>query len=119
MFVPFTCEISREALKVYRNLFGYIKNHIYRPGFSKQDKLISRQGARNFELDPQLQSLFYLDKRKDEATPKRLVIKKEEKARVFEECHSSIFAGHAGRDNTIEKINSVSTDQIITRAQLK
>ena len=24
----------------------------------------------------------------------------EEKARVFEECHSAPFSGHAGRDNT-------------------
>ena len=24
----------------------------------------------------------------------------EEKARVFEECHSASFSGHAGRDNT-------------------
>ena len=28
----------------------------------------------------------------------------EEKARVFEECHSAPFSGHAGRDNTLRKI---------------
>ena len=35
----------------YRNLFEYVKNHKYPPGFSKQDKLILRRGARNFELE--------------------------------------------------------------------
>ena len=35
---------------------------------------------------------------------KRLVIKEDEKSRVFEECHSADFSGHAGRDNTIRKI---------------
>ena len=28
----------------------------------------------------------------------------EEKARVFEECHSAPFSRHAGRDNTLRKI---------------
>ena len=46
----------------YGNLFEYVKNHKYPPGFSKQDKLILRRGARNFELNPKLESLFYLDK---------------------------------------------------------
>ena len=35
----------------YRNLFEYINNHKHPPGFSKQDKLILRRGARNFELE--------------------------------------------------------------------
>ena len=35
---------------------------------------------------------------------RRLVITEEEKARVFEECHSAPFSGHAGRDNTLRKI---------------
>ena len=51
-----------------------------------------------------LQSLFYLDKQKYGTTLEGLVIKEDEKARVFEECHSSNFSGHAGRDNTIKKI---------------
>ena len=34
---------------------------------------------------------------------KRMIIKEEEKLRNFQECHSSGFAGHAGRDNTIQK----------------
>ena len=87
----------------YRNLLEYVKNHKYPPGFSKQVKLILRRGARNLELDPKLESLFYLDKQKDGTTLKRLVLKEDEKARVFEECHSSNFSGRAGRDNTIKK----------------
>ena len=87
----------------YRNLFEYVKNHKYPPGSSKQDKLILRRGARKFELDPKLESLFDLDKKKDGTTLKRLVIKEDEKARAFEECHLSNFSGHAGRDNTIKK----------------
>ena len=65
----------------YRNLFEYVKSHKYPPGFSKQDKFILRLGARNFELDPKLEWLFG-------TTLKRLVIKGDEKARVFEECYS-------------------------------
>lgn len=36
----------------------------------------------------------------------RLVIKGEEKLRVFQECHSfgGDFGGHTGRDNTTQKI---------------
>ena len=83
----------------YRNLFEYVKNHKYPPGFSKQSKLILRREARNFKLDPKLESLFYLDKQKNGTTFKRLVIKEDKKARVFEECHSSNFSGHACRDN--------------------
>ena len=33
-----------------------------------------------------------------------LLSPEEEKARVFEECHSTPFSGHVGRDNTIRKI---------------
>ena len=103
----------------YRNIFEYVKNNKYPPGFSKQEKLILRRGTRNFELNPKLESLFHLDKQKDGPILKRLVIKEDEKARVFEECHSSNFSGHAGRDNTIKKLNSDSTGQIIARTQLK
>ena len=43
-------------------------------------------------------------KEKDGTALRRLVITEEEKARVFEECHSAPFSGHAGRDNTLRKI---------------
>ena len=54
--------------------------------------------------DDQTDCLFYIDKRRDGSTLKRLVITESEKLRVFEECHSADFSGHAGRDNTIRKI---------------
>ena len=43
-------------------------------------------------------------KEKDGTALRRLVITEEEKARVFEECHSAPFSRHAGRDNTLRKI---------------
>ena len=43
-------------------------------------------------------------KEKDGTALRRLVITEEEKARVFEECHSAPFSGHAGCDNTLRKI---------------
>ena len=43
-------------------------------------------------------------KEKDGTALRRLVITEEEKERVFEECHSAPFSGHAVRDNTIRKI---------------
>ena len=43
-------------------------------------------------------------KEKDGTALRRLVITEEEKARVFEECHSAPFSGHAGRDNTLRKM---------------
>lgn len=43
-------------------------------------------------------------KEKDGTVLRRLVIPDEEKARVFEECHSAPVSGHTGRDNTLKKI---------------
>ena len=43
-------------------------------------------------------------KEKDGTALRRLVITEEEKASVFEECHSAPFSGHAGRGNTLRKI---------------
>ena len=63
----------------YRNPFEYVKNHKYPPGFSQRDKLILRRGARNFELDPKLESLFYLDEQKDGPTSSDLSSKKTRK----------------------------------------
>ena len=88
----------------YQNILNYLNSHAYPEGFSKQEKLVLRKFAKNFEFDPQSKSLFYIDKRKDGTFVKRLVVKEDEKARIFEECHSAYFSGHAGRDNTIKKI---------------
>ena len=88
----------------YTNLFRYLKNKVYPEGFTKQDKTILRKFAKKFEYDSKLESLFYVAKEKDGTALRRLVITEEEKARVFEECHSAPFSGHAVRDNTLRKI---------------
>ena len=80
-----------------RNLFQHLKKKVDPEGFTKQDK-------RKFEYDWKLESLFYVAKEKDGTALRRLVITEEEKARVFEECRSAPFSGHAGRDNTLRKI---------------
>ena len=87
----------------YRNLFQYLKNKVYLEGFTKQDKTTLRKFAKKFEYDSKLESLFYVAKEKDGTALRRLVIAEEDKARVFEECHSATFSGHAGRDNTMRK----------------
>ena len=44
-------------------------------------------------------------KEKDGTALQRLVITEEEKAiRVFKECHSAPFSGHANHDNNLRKI---------------
>lgn len=88
----------------YTNLFRYLKNKFYPEGFTKQDKTILRKFAKKFEYDSKLESLFYVAKEKDGTGLRRLVIAEEDKARVFEECHSAPFSGQAGRDNTLRKI---------------
>ena len=88
----------------YQNILDYVNSLAYLEGFSKQEKLVLRKFAKHFEFDPQSKSLFYIDKRKDGTFVKRLVVKEDEKARIFEECHSADFSGHPGRDNTIKKI---------------
>ena len=88
----------------YTNLFRYLKNKVYPEGFTKQDKTILRKFAKKFEYDSKLESLFYVAKEKDGTALRRLVIAEEDKARVFEECHSAPSSGHAGRDNTLRKI---------------
>ena len=88
----------------YRNLFQYLKRKVYPESFAKQDKTTPRKSAKKFEYDSKLESLFYVAKEKDGTALRRLVITEEEKARVFEECHSAPFSGHAGRANTRTKI---------------
>ena len=39
----------------------------------------------------------------------------EEKARVFEECHSAPFSGHAGRDNTFAPSEGCSQGVVLGR----
>ena len=88
----------------YRNLSQYLKKKVYPEGLTKQDKMTLQKFAKKFEYDLKLESLFYVAKEKDGTALRRLVITEEEKARVFEECHSAPFSGHAGRHNTLRKI---------------
>ena len=88
----------------YRNLFQYLKKKVYPKGFTKQDKTTLRKFAKKFLYDSKLESLFCVAKEKDDTALRRLVITKEEKPRVFEECHSAPFSRNAGRDNTLRKI---------------
>ena len=89
----------------YRNLFQYLKKKVYPEGFTKQDKTTLRKFAKKLEYDSKLESLFHVAKEKDGTALRRLVINEEEKAiRVFKECHSAPFSGHASRDNTLRKI---------------
>ena len=67
-------------------------------------KTTLRKFAKKFEYDSKLESLFYVAKEKDGTALRRLVITEEEKARVFEECHSAPFSGHAGRDTVKTRI---------------
>lgn len=48
--------------------------------------------------------MFYIDKRRDGLILKWLVIKEDEKLRVFEECYFVDFFGYVGRDNIMRKI---------------
>ena len=77
----------------YSNLVHYLRDKEYPEGASKPEKGVLRRLAKQFTL-----------RGSDGSTFKRMVIQEQEKARVFEECHSSPFASHAGRDNTIQKI---------------
>ena len=81
-----------------------MKSQAYPPGFTKQEKLVLRIFSKKFKYDQQKDSLFYINKQKNGSTLKRLVIKEDEKSRVFEKYHSADFFGHAGRDNTLEKV---------------
>ena len=87
----------------YRNLFQYLKKRAYPEGFTKQITTL-RKFVKKFEYYSKLESLFYLAEEKDGTALRRLVITEEEKARVFGDCYSPRFSGHAGRDNTLRKI---------------
>ena len=88
----------------YANLSEYVKNRVYPSEFTKQEKAILRRYSKKFEYDQKLNAIFYLDRSKEGEVNKRRVIRENEKAKVFEECHFSPYAGHCGRDNTINKI---------------
>ena len=89
----------------YRNLFQYHKKKVYPEGFTKQDKTTLRKLILSKSWSITQQSFFHVAKEKDGTALRRIVITEEEKAiRVFKECHSTPFSGHASRDNTLRKI---------------
>jgi len=53
-----------------------------------------------YEFDYKLELLFYLYHEKDGTPLTRLVITED----VFQECHPAKFSGHAGRDNTLQRM---------------
>ena len=91
------------------NVVEYVRHNKYPADLKKQDKFVLQRFAKNFTFDEQANALFCVDKAQDGSTFKRLVITEEEKSRVFHECHSAGFAGHAGRDNTIQKLEIATT----------
>ena len=102
-----------------------MKSQAYPPGFAKQEKLALRKFCKKFEYDQQNDSLFYMDKQKDGSTLKRLVIKEDEKSRMFEECHSADFflpcwqRQHAQEGQAALLLGHPTTGRIITRIRLK
>ena len=99
--------LEKDSAK-YSNLSQYVKKKVYPEGFTKQDKTTLRKFAKKLLYGSKLESLFYVAKEKDGTALRRLVISEKEKARVFEECHSAPFSGHAGRHiNTLRKIKGL------------
>ena len=100
----------------YTNLCEYLENQSYPSNFTKQEKLILRRFSKKFEFDSKSKTLFYISKadkaksKTDDCTTsnnsrkRRIVIEESEKEKIFQECHSSRFSGHMGRDNTLKKI---------------
>ena len=72
-------------------------------GSSKQDKYVLRRSAKKSTFDEGCSGSIYVDEGQGWLTLKRMAIKGK-KVRSFQECHSSGFAGHTGRVNTIKKI---------------
>ena len=82
----------------------YLREGGYPAGSSKQDKYVLRRFAKKFTFDEECNWLFCVNEGRGAELPfKRMITKEEEKLRNFQECRSSGFAGHAGRDNTIQK----------------
>lgn len=88
----------------YNNLQRYLASKEFPPGFTKLQRYVLKRASKKFTLKGQ--QLLYVDRRPDESTFERIVIKgKEEAERVFDECHLGA-GGHRGRDATIGKIKA-------------
>ena len=73
----------------YGSIVQYLRDKEYPAGASKAEKSVLRRFAKKFEFNEKAQALFYLDQGWDGSTFKRMVVKEDEKLRVFHECHSS------------------------------
>ena len=81
------------------NLVRYLREGGYLAGSSKQDKYVLPRFAKKFTFDEECNWLLCVDEGRGAELPfKRTIIKDEEKLHNFQECHSSGFEGHAGRD---------------------
>ena len=86
----------------YEELKTYLSEGKYRDGIAKTEKYSLRRLAKDFELDRGSNVLYYV---KGDDKKRRIVINgKQEKEKIFLECHNSPIGGHSGRDNTIFKI---------------
>ena len=95
-----TAIVKMDSTK-FGNIVQYLRDKKYPEGSGKQEKSVLRRFAKKFAFDAESDALYYIDTRQHGSTFKRMVIKEEEKLRVFQECNSPSFAGHVGRDNTI------------------
>ena len=101
----------------YRNLFQYLKKKAYPEGFTKQ-KTTLRKFAKKFEYDSKLESLFRLVLRGQGEgwhSASTTCYHRGREPRVFEECHSATFSGHAGRDNTFGPCEGCSQGVVLGR----
>ena len=102
----------------YRNLFEYINNHKHPPGFSKQDKLILRRGARNFELEHKIAVAILFGQAKGwnnpQATRHQRLGQESEGVRGMPLVK---FLWPCRQEQHHKKLNSDATGKIITRTQ--
>lgn len=85
----------------YFTLQQFLHTGEYPADFGKNQKYILKRSSKKFKLDKEKQ-LFYVSKG---VNAERLVIRRDEVGRVFEECHLTA-GGHKGRDATISKVKA-------------
>lgn len=85
----------------YAAICGYLERGVYPDGFSKSQKFVLRRSCKGYKLLKD--TLYYKDQKADGTDFERLVIKRNEADRVFQECHLTA-GGHRGRDATVGKI---------------
>ena len=98
----------------YEALINYLQNGKYPPECSKSQKFVLRRCSKNYVVKDN--QLFYIDYKLDHSAFYHLVLHgKEEKERVFTECHLTA-GGHKGRDATIAKIKEILLARLLQRS---